>query len=582
MFETSPSRRKGNRTSLSPQRDGENVEQNLTMNTGTSLSQPLSVSPSSSTKGNQVNMQQTVTLNINANRVCSKINQVSQSRPICFKVNVIILMTLLLLKVCTTLLHSNVIYEHQSSQVSSNILPITPVTDAEYNNNNNNNETSHEITSNNETNATIYDENASWMDRLPPWQKAAIYKKAILDDPREEPLLQTNDDNSNNNNNTNQSSYNHDDQQVVILAGPAHSNTKQMQTQFWKWTTHPMTKNFTEPILQQWVWPVPLPVVHAEFYEMEHQWTPADVYYTIIEAMKKYVIRQRLRNGELDSKKVSFPTLPGRMLFQKYSLPKIFRLFRESMEEYWNMGYNLILGSEGFNLIVSHPEYGDEMIQRFSEAVIPSGTIPGKQITAVVLYRSSKVEHFLQSWKDVKDISFRDWIVYGMTMMFSLLDALGIVEMILKNTQWDVAILDTKGLEQSQWDTANYIACHIMKNSSSSSSNSHGISCDENGMIGFESEKDKYPPDEDPSSVQEDTTNNIPPEKVLKEMEQVFLTFDCNYKSMIQEYTKNGRLTIHHNIGLDDTMKRCNSIKQEDIPDRDGMRQRIIDIVEKY
>ena len=562
MFETktTPSRRKGSRPSLSPQisKTGSEaisgdeealIEQNKN-------DTPLS-SPSSSTKGNQVNIQ-------HIKRACANIIQASQSRPICFKVNIIILMTISLLKVCATLVHPHVIYEYQSSQTptSNNTPSVTmlPVTDASQFGNH----------TNNETNVTVYDENTPWIDRLPPWQKAAMYKRAILDDPREEPL-QTND----NNNNT-ESSSNHNHQQVVILAGPAFSYTKQMQTQFWKWTTFNMTKNYTEPILQEWVWPVPLPVVHAEFYEMEDQWTPAVVYYTIIEAMKKYVIRQRIRSGELDENE-PFPKLPSRMLFQKYSLPQIFRLFKHTITAYWNMGYNLILGSEGFNLIVSHPEYGDEMIQRFSEAIIPSETIPGNQITAVVLYHSSKVKHFLQSWKDVKDISFRDWIVFGMTMMFSFLDALGIVEMILRNTQWNVALLDTKGLEQDQWDTANYIACHIMKSSSSS----RGISCDENGMIGVESEMDKYPPDEDPSSF-EPETNNIPPEKALKEMEQVFLAFDCNYKKMIQEYTKDGRLTIHHNIGLDDTMKQCDSINQEDIPDRDGVRQRIIDIVEKY
>ncbi len=411
----------------------------------------------------------------------------------------------------------------------------------------------------------FYDENATWMERLPPWQKKAMLKNIILEEPRPEPLSKLNTSDPSD-------PSDHSNQQVIILTGPTHTNTKEMQNLFWKWTALNTTKNYTEPILPEWVWPVPLPVVHAEHVEMETGgWTPADIYYAILDGMKKYVIRQRMRNGNW-SLGGGVPTFPSRLLFQKYSYAKILKMFSFTLNEYWNMGYNMILGSEGFTLIISYPEVGDEMMKRISTELIPSNNIPANQITAVVLYRTPKIDQFLSSWAEVNyEISFHDWITFGMTMMFSMLDALGMVKMIIENTEWKIALLDLKGLEQQNWDTSNYIACHLMKN----------VPCDENGIVGFESEKDKYPAEQEPVEA-ENTNNNTMPQEALQSMQNVFLSLDCNYKELIDNNVDSGRMTLHHPVGLEETWKRCESIEKDDIPDLDEVRERIIKIVKKY
>ena len=63
-------------------------------------------------------------------------------------------------------------------------------------------------------------------------------------------------------------------QQMVIIAGPHYTGAADIQAKLWEWTTFNSTKQFTQPILNEWVWPIPEPVANDEFVELEeNKWT---------------------------------------------------------------------------------------------------------------------------------------------------------------------------------------------------------------------------------------------------------------------------------------------------------------------
>ena len=66
----------------------------------------------------------------------------------------------------------------------------------------------------------------------------------------------------------------HQNQQMVVIAGPHYTGAADIQTKLWEWTTFNSTKQFTQPILNEWVWPIPEPVANDKFVELEeNKWT---------------------------------------------------------------------------------------------------------------------------------------------------------------------------------------------------------------------------------------------------------------------------------------------------------------------
>lgn len=353
-------------------------------------------------------------------------------------------------------------------------------------------------------------------------------------------------------------------QQMVILAGPHYTNAEEIQKKFWMWTTYNQTQNFTKPILNNWVWPAPMPIVHAEFAEMDEvDWTPADIYYPLFEAIKTVVVKEMIKKEELF---ISNPRLPSRLLFQKYELKNIFKMIQEDMEEHLELGYNLVFGTDAFNHIVTFPEIQQNFIETIQQNIIPK-SITGDQITVVILYQTPKLDRYISLWRKTNEPTFRDWLDQTGALSFSSCKELGIAQAILENTNWNVALIDTKGLEEdNNWDISNYIACHVMK-----------ANCDNHGLIGFDDEKDgltTLPP-------------TLPRQTIFGEaawtkINEVFMSFDCKFRKSIQKYAQeNGRFKVYHSSGFMKTMKHCEKMNTKFSFDLDEMKSKLMTIVKR-
>ena len=120
-----------------------------------------------------------------------------------------------------------------------------------------------------------------------------------------------------------------------------------------------------------------------------------------------------------------------------------------------------------------------------------------------------------------------------------------------------------KGVEEENWDLANFISCKVM-----------GSDCDENGMVGFDNEEDKSTISWE---VEEGKDISLTKE-VLNEMEEELMAHDCNYMELIEAHSEEGgRLTIYspHPSGIEKTIDYCETINTEEIPDREKLKENI-------
>ena len=238
-------------------------------------------------------------------------------------------------------------------------------------------------------------------------------------------------------------------------------------------------------------------------------------------------------------------------------------MFHDTFQQYWSMGYSLVLDTEALNHIVKFHELGDDILHHVSHKLIPS-SIPSNQTTVVISYQTPRIDHLLSAWHDIRGVSFHDWIVNGYTGMYSILDALGMVEKIIFQTNWNVALVDIKGVqEQSSQDMPTYIACHIMNSN-----------CNDEGLIGFDREVDKKPITRNPWLRQPDI-----PEGALQEIEKVFLAYDCKYKYLLKHHRSVGRLKVYQSYGMDKMTSFCDKVDM--IPDIKRVKELISNILVK-
>ena len=182
----------------------------------------------------------------------------------------------------------------------------------------------------------------------------------------------------------------HQNQQMVVIAGPHYTGAADIQTKLWEWTTFNSTKQFTQPILNEWVWPIPEPVANDKFVELEeNKWTPAQVYYPLIEAIKTYILRHRVHHNNL--KLNHYPQPPSRLVYQKYSLKTIFSMFHDTFQQYWSMRYSLVLGTEVLNHIVKFHELGDDILWSHRRERPHLGTYKTRVFKCVQLFQKKKL-----------------------------------------------------------------------------------------------------------------------------------------------------------------------------------------------
>jgi len=313
-------------------------------------------------------------------------------------------------------------------------------------------------------------------------------------------------------------------------------------------------------MLHDWVWPVPEEVGLLEMENIVWNWTPAKGFYPLVEVLMN------------PTKK-----LPPRFVFQKYSRKEIIDMYREQIEYYWNKKLNIVFGSESMDVIVKLSN-GVDILKTFSKDIIPNHIDP-RHITVVVAYRTPKVKHLISVWhqnimKPGKEnkISFYDWITTDPNTLGPM-DALGMVEMFLQYTNWNVVLLDLEGLRVNEWDESNLVACKVL-----------GGNCVNRSLAdasGTETRKEPII-----ANVRSHEQGPNVSQEALDEMEKILRLYDCNYQSMLQQERNGRRLKIYYPVGLDETMKLCSSAAMDKTnhirQSRSEMKSLIKDVAIKY
>jgi hypothetical protein len=220
---------------------------------------------------------------------------------------------------------------------------------------------------------------------------------------------------------------------------------------------------------------------------------------------------------------------------------------------------------------------GADILKIFSKYIIPQDVNP-RQITVVVAYRTPKIKHLISMWhqnimKPGKEnkISFYDWITKDPNSLGPM-DALGMVDMFLTHTDWNVALLDLEGLKVNEWDESNLVACKILQGT-----------CYNRMLTDVSKSREIKEPVI--ANVRSHEREPNVPQKALDEMEEVLRSYDCKYQDMIQRERNGDRLKIYYPIGLDKTMKICSSMyndKDTRGQSRMEMKALIKDIAVKY
>jgi len=376
-------------------------------------------------------------------------------------------------------------------------------------------------------------------------------------------------------------------QRIVILAGPHKTGTSSLQYNFVRWTkqrtkgepnaTNTEMSTSTTAIWDDWVWPIPDAV--AKIYSptitnsSSSSSSPSEVdkaYYPLMEA---------LRSPERK--------IPDREIFHLYTPDKIIQLFSDSIAESWELGYNLVFGSEAMDLLVKLPE-GQEMLKKFSDRILPIKVAPqegrekgrrkkttsdtnGSEITVVVTYRTPKIDHLISNWHQVcKGKDTQPFFKYITTTSNKLgvLNGLGLVEIFLKNTNWNVALVDYEFVKESEWDLTSYIACHFLK-----------VECDLEtkqivGLVGEEN-----------PTIKNVRKSQRPPnlsDEALAEMDSIMMAHDCNYKYLFEaEKEWKDRLISLHKLGIDKMMDNCKTYGH-DYPNLDEMKEKLVQVAKKH
>jgi hypothetical protein len=345
-------------------------------------------------------------------------------------------------------------------------------------------------------------------------------------------------------------------QRICILAGPHKTGTSSLQTNLYRWSKETVKfaaaklQPLPDPIIK-WVWPVPSKIAEVEYSDTKAWgWTPSKAFYPMVEVLR--------------DKKKDFKS-ERRALYKKFTSKEILGMYKETIQSYWSKGYDIVFGSEAMDLIVKVPE-GPSMIRNMNAHVLPD-TVNGDQVTVVVVYRTPKIKHLVSVWHQncvtpSPDNKFHQWITTTDNTLGAL-DALGMVDIFLNETDWNVALIDLDGVKQDGYDISNFVACEIM-----------GEDCEAKRLKGL------YGNDPIVTNVRGDKRPPNVPNQTLDEMNLVLNSFDCNYQHLLDQMDE--RLTIYYPEELKKVMKDCETMNVAYPRSRQKMKRQIKDIALKY
>lgn len=346
-------------------------------------------------------------------------------------------------------------------------------------------------------------------------------------------------------------------QRICILAGPHKTGTSSLQANFYSWseeTTKFKDSKFqplSKPLLKSWVWPVPRKIAEIEHADPKAWgWSPSKVFYPMMEVL----VSKNSHHAE-------------RSLYQKFNADEILDMYKDTIQHHWNKGRNIVFGTEAMDMIVKL-EGGPAMLRKISTKVLPQ-SIDGDQITVIVVYRTPKVKHLVSMWhqncnKPTPENKFYEWITTTDNSLGAL-DALGMVEMFLNETDWNVALVDLEGLTKDDYDISNFVACKVL-----------GEECKGKRLKGLHGKA--------PIVTNVRSTSRPPniPDKALDEIEIQLKNYDCKYAEMLKR--KSERLKIYYPKGLQKAASEClqTNAREGEYILRDKMKQNIVKIVKNY
>ena len=354
-------------------------------------------------------------------------------------------------------------------------------------------------------------------------------------------------------------------QRMVILAGPHKTGTSSIQLNLYQWSK--LTVNFTQfpstlqpnpdPLIP-WIWPIPTKIAEYE-YNNTMYWKPSKGFYSLIDALSN-------QNAHPSKREV----------FQEYTPQEIIGMYKDAIGTYWKQGNDIVWGSEAMDMIVKVPE-GRSILHKISKEILPAD-IQGEQVTVVVVRRTPKIKHLISIWHQncnrKTDPKFYEWMTTTKNT-FGPIDSLGMVDMLLEETDWNIVLVNMRGVIDDLWDISYFVSCKILgeecENRIPKVMNNDG----KGGALRMNVRSGQRAP-------------NVP-NKTLDELDALLYRYDCNYRHVLKN---NDRLKIYYSDYLQVKIDKCDALGSSNDTQNDNnhdyprsrieLKKQITDIVLKH
>jgi hypothetical protein len=259
----------------------------------------------------------------------------------------------------------------------------------------------------------------------------------------------------------------------------------------------------------------------------------------------------------------------GRCIVSKYSKSNALNLFQDEFQNKWREGYSLVIASEAFDFIASERRtFGSGMLIDVINSLPwhQNATLNGKDedITAVVSYRTKRVEHLISLWHQccMKRMSFYEYLTKHLASSLDPLKSLDSLKLakIFLDHNLETILIDMSGVTQHGYDMSNVVACDVL-NAECTQDKRFTIATDSLSVVANVKTH---------SAVDLNVTDFQ-----LGLINEVIETYDCNFLSIFHH----AKMKVLYAYELRRIFKRCKN-KRDIVKSREDMVQRIISIAQ--
>jgi len=338
-------------------------------------------------------------------------------------------------------------------------------------------------------------------------------------------------------------------QRVVLLAGPHKTSSSSIQLNIFHWLNGNSTQEDIAGLSKSWAWPSP----SKEFIEHDCEMNDhldSKIFYPFIESIKAQHKKSRCINSH-------------------YSLTELIKLYHDKIYMKWKQGYNLVIASEAIDFIASErrsdgPEILNRLVDELPWHERDGNPLHGsdEDITAVVGYRTPRVDHLISLWHQccMQDMSLYEYVTHRFeTVVDPLrsLDSLKLAKVFL-DKDIETVIIDMSGVAALGFDMSNIVACDVLN-----------AECTERKTFPRAPAKKA-----EIANIKTHSQDNVNMTSVqLDQINDVIERYDCNFVTLMQHK----KVKILYSKDLDAILSKCKE-REGDIRTRDDMVRRIIDI----